>query len=107
MNQRMGLLREVLAGIGGALISFGLTNDVTVATVIGVVMAGLTLGVAVMTHKGIEAVKSAARKFLSVTGGALVTFGILSPEQTEALTGAILPILAMYWSTLSNAEPKP
>lgn len=99
-----GLLRETLAALFGALAAYGIIDDLTLQAGVGIVGALLALVWAVKDHASSEAIFTALRKLLSIVGGAVVTFGLMAPEQIAAVSAAVLPTISLVWSFRVNSK---
>ena len=95
---------------GAALIAFGVIREsFDIIPAIGAIMAIISL-ICVFRAKDStsKVVVSLIRKALSATGGALVAYGCLNPEQSEAIGGLILPIISLLSSASANGDkPSP
>lgn len=103
-EQQRGQLREVLTVLAGLLVAFGVSTEELLSTLVGLVMAGCVLHAAFVRHEGRERTLTAVRKFLSLLGGALVTWGVLEDAQVTAILGAVGPVFSMAWSWRVNCE---
>ncbi len=99
-----GLVRELIAAAGGALVAFGITSEAVSASVMGVALAGLSLYLAIESKAGAPKLGTTIRKLLSTIGGAVVVFGIANPEQVEALLGIAGPFVAIVSSYIANGD---
>jgi hypothetical protein len=107
-EQLLGLSRELLGALGGALATFGVSaSGSQIETVTGLVMVLISIVWALKANEGKEVLFTLFRKALSVAGGVGVAFGLLTPEKLEALIAVVAPIIALVWSFHSKGGNLP
>tara|TARA_B100000287_G_scaffold95887_3_gene88047 strand:+ start:552 stop:1046 length:495 start_codon:yes stop_codon:yes gene_type:complete len=91
---------------GAALIAFGILKEsFDLVPAIGAIMAIISLIWVFRTKDSTpKIIVSLIRKAFSATGGALVAYGCLNPEQSEAIGGLILPIISLLSSASANGD---
>ena len=103
-NRLGGILRELIAAVGGALVAFGVTSEVIASSIIGVALAALSLYLAIESKESGPKLGTTIRKLLSTVGGAVVVLGIANPDQVEALLGLAGPLVALVSSYIANGQ---
>ena len=103
MNPRtLGLLRELLAAAGAALVVYGFGTESLWQEVAGGILAGVCLIFGILHNTGAEAWYSLARKVISAIAGVLVVTGTIQPDKAQVLGGFVMSMLAMVWSAIGK-----
>jgi hypothetical protein len=92
--------------VGAALVAFGvIKEDFNTLPAIGALMSIISLSWVLFAKSGkSQILLSLIRKSFSAVGGALVAYGIANPEQNQAIAGALLPVLSLVLSGVSNGD---
>ena len=103
-NQFLGILRAIIAWVGGIMIGHGLLPDQTWQLVAGVILTGGTAGYAffVVHALTLDATLGVVRAAIAAGGGWLQSKGFASP--TDVTQGAALAALLITagWSTYAH-----
>jgi hypothetical protein len=97
-----GQLREVVGALSVALTTWGCMSDEKAAALAGLLTALGMLFWGLNNKEGGAFLMSLIRKVIGAVGAGAVVFGVMTPDKSEAMMGAVLPLLAMWSSARSN-----
>ena len=99
----LGQIREILT-LAGSLV-WGMNDGVV--SIVGSIVAVLSVAWSLYHNDGMETVFSAARKALSLFPALALQFNWIAPDKAAILTSMIAPISAMVWSAIAKGATMP
>jgi len=96
MQQFNSATRELLTACGAAAVQFGLMKGDVAATVGGAALALAMVLWAIRNHAGAGVLGTLIRKLVSSAAGVAATYGVLTPEKLEAISGVVLVVVTLY-----------
>lgn len=99
----LGVVRELMAAVGGAMVAWGVQSEPWWPEVSGVLVAVVSLVWGIRANEGVEAVLTLVRKAISAAGGAAVATGVMTPEKAAAAVGVFGALVSVLWTLKKGA----